>query len=286
MKRFFAAFFCAIVLLLTVASCSWFHSAEPAPIAFDTLVIDSVCPMFRNYAKPACHISISIEKPADGSHSSTVSQLEQVLASLPRDGALVEGGKATLQDMARNYVREYIFQYLLDGKEAIDCYNGDVEAASTWLNYEEVVEGNVKFNAYGFLCYQFRIYSYAGGAHGNTMVRNCSFDCHQNRVLLLNDLFSEASQPALSAMIQQRLLDKYECTSAEQLAAIGFFDLPSVSATDNFFFDYNGVTFVYDPYEIATYSCGVIEVKLLWRDLSSLMLPDSPLAEMAEMYGI
>lgn len=286
MKRFFAAFFSAIVLLLTVASCNWTHSDEPAPIAFDSLVIDSVCPMFRNYAKPACHISISIEKPAESSQSAAVSQLEKALASLPRDGALVEGGNATLQEMARNYVREYIFQYLLDGKEAIDCYHGDVEAASTWLNYEEVVEGNVKFNAYGFLCYQFRIYSYAGGAHGNTMVRNCAFDRHQSRVLLLNDLFAEASQPAVSAMIQQRLLEKYECTAAEQLAAIGFFDLASVSATDNFFFDYDGVTFVYDPYEIATYSCGVIEVKLPWRDLGPLMLSDSPLTEMSEMYGI
>lgn len=227
MKRLFIAYLCALTLLVAVVSCSGSAPKEafvsvPDPVAFDSLVIDSVCPLFRNYDKPACHILIRIDKPAAGNKGSVVKPLEKSLAAIPRDGAFAADGKVTLDDMAHAYVRQFIFQYLMDGKEAIDSYNGDVDEASTWMNYEEIVSGKALYNADGFVCYQFNTYSYAGGAHGNTVIKNCVYDCANNKMVAMDDVFVSGVHAKVNTLIQDRLMKQYECNSLEPSTTAGW----------------------------------------------------------------
>ena len=176
MKRLFAAIICTIALLVTWVSCNSNVTTAPEAVVFDSLFIDSICPLFRNYEQPACHITIRLDKPSSEHPASLVASMERALTTVPRDGSLVEASEGTLAGLAKAYVREFIFQYLLDGKEAIDSSEGNEREASSWMNYEENVEGRVLYNANGLVGYQFNIYSYSGGAHGNTQIRNCVFD--------------------------------------------------------------------------------------------------------------
>lgn len=260
--------------------------SEPEPVVFDTLAIDTVCTLFRNYEKPACHLILRLDKPAAGKQPSYAGALEKALTTVPHDGLLSEDAKGSLEEMARSYVRQFFFQYLQDGKEAIDSYNGDTDQASTWMNYEENLEGRVLFNADGFIGYRFTIESYSGGAHGNTEVKNCVFDVAQKRMLNLADLIAPADQPKADALIRDRLMKEFKFSSQEEVDREGnFFDFPDVKATDKFMISTEGVSWTFDPYEIASYSMGVIDVTVPWLDLKPLMSASSPLAGLAEKYG-
>lgn len=171
-------------------------------------------------------------------------------------------------------------------KDAIDSYNGDEEAAATWMNYEERVTGSVLYNSDGFVCYQYNIYSYAGGAHGNTQIRNCVFDCKLKRSLALCDIFSAESYPLVSQKIRQQLMKQYDCASLDELSGKSFFDPEKISVTENFLIDEDGMSWLFDPYEIAAYAMGEISVRLSWHDLKPLILEESPLYDLADQYDV
>ena len=42
----------------------------------------------------------------------------------------------------------------------------------------------------------------------------------------------------------------------------------------NFLFDIDGMTFIYQPYEIGPYSMGNIELKLSWNQLKEIIKPE------------
>ena len=273
-------------MLLSMVSCRGSSADAPVRVAIDSLVVDSICPLFRNYSQPACHIALRLDRPAATTASTLVSALEKSLIALPRDGALVADAGGTIEGMANAYIRQFIFQYLLDGKEAIDSYHGDTESAASWMNYEEVVDGRVLYNEDGFLSYQYTIYSYAGGAHGNTIVRNCVFDCQHLKPLSLGHLFMSIALDKVNELLRHKLMSQYGCTTVEEMTEkTDFFNVADLSATDNFLIDANGVTWTYDPYEIAPYSMGTINISLSWLEVRQLLLPDSPLKDMAEKYG-
>lgn len=285
MKRLFAAIICTIALLVTWVSCNSNVTTAPEAVVFDSLFIDSICPLFRNYEQPACHITIRLDKPSSEHPASLVASMERALTTVPRDGSLVEASEGTLAGLAKAYVREFIFQYLLDGKEAIDSSEGNEREASSWMNYEENVEGRVLYNANGLVGYQFNIYSYAGGAHGNNSVRNCVYDCRKGRLITLADLFAPESLMQAGEMLRNRLVKDYDCATMEELIEkCDFFSLTEIEPTENFMIDDNGLCWSYDPYEIAPYVMGTIEVKLPWVALKPLLRVDSPVTELAEQY--
>lgn len=286
MKRFLVAILVTMTLVLSMGSCHEGNSVVGGQtIAFDTLAVDSVCPLFRNYDKPACHVSIRVEVPSATVETDLSRSLQRVLVTLPRDGALVEDSEGSMEGLLRAYVRQYIFQYLQDGKEAIDSYNGDMEAASTWMNYEEVVEGKVLYNAEDLLCYQFVTYSYAGGAHGNTTAKNCVFDCDRRSPVTLSQLFALESMPQVDELIRAELMRQNECSTLEALEDCSFFSPGEITATENFTVSDKGICWMFDPYEIAPYSMGSIDVLLSWHKLLPLMLEDAPLAAFASRHA-
>ena len=52
--------------------------------------------------------------------------------------------------------------------------------------------------------------------------------------------------------------------------------------TDNFYFDKEGITWIYNPYQIAVFSLGEIKVTLKWEMLKNLILDNSPVKEFVE----
>lgn len=286
MKSFFIAILCTMAVILSLPSCSGHAPAVTADyelVTFDTLSIDTVCTLFRNYDRPACHLVIRLDKPAAGKQPGYADALEKALTQVPREGLLEEDAKGSLVTMSYAYVRQFFLQYLLDGKEAIDSYNGDVDEASTWMNYEENLEGRVMYNADGFIGYRFTINSYSGGAHGNTEVKNCVFDVAQKRLLTLADLIEPSKQSSVDALVREELMKEFNYKSQDDLdRESSFFDFSDVKATDKFMIGTTGVSWTFDPYEIASYSMGVIEVIVPWHALKPLMSATSPLALLAE----
>ena len=283
MNRFFVAFLIVASLFIQLGFYSCTTKPSDITVLLDSVAVDSVCPLFHNYEKPACHFSLRMEVPYVEDNSSLSLSLQRFLSAIPRQGAFVEDSDGTVAGMADNYLRTYIMQYLQEGKDAIDSYGEDMQAAATWMSYEEQAEGTVYFHEGSFLSYQFKVYSYMGGAHGNTVTTNRVFDMSSQNTVTLSNLFNEESLSVVADYLRQALATQNDCQTVDELIQSGiFFSAGDIEPNDNFLLDNKGLTWIYDPYEIAPYAYGPVTVSLSWNQLVDLIDPDSSVKAYAQ----
>jgi len=282
MKSFFVAILGMLVLLCSLASCE--HTVKTVEsVSFDTLSVDTVCSLFKNYSKPACSIHVKLAYPTETASAEFQKSFRHFVASLSKDGGFDDDAEQDFRSMAQNYVHNYILDYLGQGHDAIDSYGEDMEAAATWMSYEEKVEGSVVYNENGIICYKLDVNSYTGGAHGYDDVEMGVFSISRLNSVELIDVFPGQVQNEINNMIRQKLVQNYNCETLEELSDSGlFFDPNEVEATENFLVDASGITWIYDPYEIAPFSTGEVNVQLKWSEVNHLIPLDSPLKVIAE----
>lgn len=234
--------------------------------AYKEIKVDTTMSLFASYEKPDCHLKLNFEVPTKATSKNTLEIVKTMIASLTQDGAYANGSN-DLDAMVRNYTKSYIRNYLEEGNDAITNFGNDMRAAETWMSYEEQCEGKALYNDNGIFSYSVRTYTYTGGAHGNS--NNCvaSIDLQTRSNISLETLFNAAALEEVRLMIVDCLNDNYQLLDEE-------FDV-----TENFYLSDKGVTFVYDPFEIAAYSYGEIAVTLGWERLRTLIAASSPIID-------
>lgn len=282
MKSFFVAILSILMLLCSFSSCKHII-AQPEGITFDTLSVDTVCPLFKNYPNPACHVSVKLAYPDENTPSELKNAFRNFVASLPEEGGFDFDVDDDFASMTRNYIHNYILNYLRQGPDAIDSYGEDMVTASTWMNYEEAIDGQVSFNDKGIISYQLRVNSYSGGAHGSDNTSFGVFELKSRSRIELEDVFASSTLPQVNELLRQTLASDYGCASAEELAQKGLFFSPEdIEISSNFAVAAQGITWQFAPYEIAPFSTGEVIITLPWSGLRDLMLADSPLQVLAQ----
>ncbi|MEM6348075.1 MAG: RsiV family protein [Bacteroidota bacterium] len=119
------------------------------------------------------------------------------------------------------------------------------------------------------ISYDFYAY-FSGAAHGNYGSDTYNFDMRTGQRLMPKDLFVEGYEEGLSAMIEQRLKEFYPEDHS-------YFEFRGIHAEQDYdlFADSLGVYF--DPYEIAPYAAGRIEVRLAYDEIEQFIKADGPL---------
>lgn len=101
--------------------------------------------------------------------------------------------------------------------------------------------------------YIFTIATYTGGAHGLQATRTFSFDQY-GAPIALSDLFSstDAGLKTIATFVQAELIKK----NVADAATIKDGAAPTKENYQNFFVTDAGVSFIFDPYQVAPYSAG------------------------------
>ncbi|MEE4273529.1 MAG: DUF3298 domain-containing protein [Thermoanaerobaculales bacterium] len=111
--------------------------------------------------------------------------------------------------------------------------------------------------------------AYTGGAHPNSRQRLVSFDVGTGQLLGVNDLTRDPAE--LARMATQRLRIDHDLEPDGDLATAGFW-IPEggLELPDNVGVVGDGLLIHWDPYEIAPYSMGPIDVIIPVDDLRSI----------------
>lgn len=132
-----------------------------------------------------------------------------------------------------------------------------------------IVEGDIFNLSTRLLTYCITNFTYfPGAAHGLTTTGYISYLLDESRVLTLDDLFTPEGLKALPEIINTR---------AKQLArAIGPTDqITELPSGGNFFINLSdAITFVYQPYEVASYSQGAILISFYPTELTEYLSPE------------
>ncbi len=127
------------------------------------------------------------------------------------------------------------------------------ESSQQW---EYFVDGEVVYRSEQLICIALTTYLDTGGAHGNTNVKFFNFNAETGAVFSNSDLVEDL--PALSEIVQQKLME--ELHSEDDTSTINdvFFG-KDFQLPESIGFNDEGVIILYNPYEIASYSQGIIE---------------------------
>lgn len=126
-------------------------------------------------------------------------------------------------------------------------------------------------------------YVYTGGAHGLQTKTYYVIDREELRILGLADFFREPDGAELRRLVLEELRRYGGLETGQPLSAGIFFENePAMSA--NFHINSEGLGLRWDPYEIAPYSEGGIEIILPWRAIRPLLKLEA--MELLATFGI
>lgn len=148
-------------------------------------------------------------------------------------------------------------------KEAMPAY------AHPWFLERKVF---VLHNTPEVLSLSFSERMFTGGAHGSATLTFRNLDPTTGDELLLSDLLIDGYEAGLLPIAEARFREVRTIEEGMSLADAGFtFENGVFSLTDNFAVGADGLTFYYNPYDVAAYAVGPTEIFLSYEDLSGLL---------------
>jgi hypothetical protein len=113
---------------------------------------------------------------------------------------------------------------------------------------------------------------YTGGAHGMRNKDYYVFSLEDKRRLVLDDIVLEEAKSALNDLVEAALRKQMEIPDWIPLSEQGFFE-DSPGRLEDFFLIPQGLGFQWDPYEIAPYSMGIIEIVIPYDATHGMFTP-------------
>lgn len=162
------------------------------------------------------------------------------------------------------------------GQELKDFYEPDDEDGSYRFTYTWNMTGKLNDKPLdGVLGYISTVETYQGGAHGSYVIGYLNFDARTGRFLDTWDVFQEPKRTALIDAITKQLLADNGCKTVDELREqTSITVLGDVFVDNNFLIERDGITFLYNQYEIAPYSSGLISVTLNYKQLGGFFTPE------------
>ncbi len=175
----------------------------------------------------------------------------------------------TMRDIdaaARKQNTSYLESYRKDVREMDP--KGEMPA---FLNYEKIDEITISYNDNDFVVVSSLSFAYEGGAHGNYATSMQCYDIRNQKVLTVNDVL-QIDSAALSPILERNFRSQASLRATDQLSTILFEN--HIPPTDNFYFTGQGIGFLYNPYELAAYAQGVINIFIPYTELKSYLQPE------------
>ena len=137
--------------------------------------------------------------------------------------------------------------------------------------YKTVIASAVAFSPQ-FIVYQVMTSMYDGGAHGVSLSRYITYLFKLDKILDIPTAFLPGSEEHLLKAIRDRLMTKYGVTSVDALRQQGIFT-DQLYVSPNFYIHGYDIIFHYNPYDIAAFSEGSIDVEVPYQAVAEHLTP-------------
>lgn len=150
-----------------------------------------------------------------------------------------------------------------------DVIEDDGEDSITTLA-EWQLSGQLSYDApEGYLVYYISAYDYNfGAAHGYYYLAPIVLDQKTGDRIHEKDLFNDDYEPLLQELLEKHIED------AEDFDP-DFLLVDAILPNDNFDLTTEGITYYFNPYEIAPFVAGIIEISIPWEELKPVLKQQS-----------
>lgn len=129
------------------------------------------------------------------------------------------------------------------------------------FSYEYIINGRILDTGKIYQTYRLEKYTYLGGAHGITSIRYFNF--LNGKEIGISEAFEKNASEKLGKLLLDCLIAKEGVQTAAQLAEQGYWvgeKDTSIVVSENFYCTEDTCYFFYQPYDLAAYYKGIVEI--------------------------
>lgn len=212
---------------------------------------------------PAFRINISLQYPYP---NDTTKDAKKAKATFLTNVFGQEYAQFSPEAAVKNYIDNNINQYKSE-VESQATKNPKKIKSEVWMNYQTMISTETAYNQRGIWSYTCTSYVYTGGAHGLQTTTCFVYDIYENAPINLADIFSVENQPKILELIKADIKNRDNSD---------IYWIDQVTVSENFTVSEKGITWYYNPYEIAPYYVGITEVTLPYSSISQYIIEGSP----------
>ncbi|MBD2714859.1 DUF3298 domain-containing protein [Microvirga sp. STR05] len=237
--------------------------------------LDSVAAFPKLVGTPYAHQRMLAVLPTGGASATAQATLRDNLLRGLRDDTVDTKAVPQLGALWRQQKQRYTADYRQDA-DASKPAPGDTTSPEfgIGLRYDEQQLMHVLWNQAPLLSLGYYNYSYTGGAHGLYGTTVATFDTRTGRRLRYDDIFRAGTRAQLMALLDNAARRAFRLAPNAPLDKTLF--VKQLPVTRNVFLTSGGATFVYTPYEIASYAQGEIRLFVPLSELRPLLKPGLP----------
>ena len=266
--------FFALCLLASLASCSGSGKQQSSADSTQGSCCDSIYPVQWDSIKikttyydqqaarsgSSVNVDILYHYPTNDT-----TLLKTISKAFFGDAYATMSPKAAIEQYLREVRNEYLFGSLdFSAKELAD------------MKSELSLDNSITYYDDHIITMQKELYTYsAGAAHGLHGVGNYTIDRRSKDVISEGDLFIDGYEAELGKVLQRALVKYLGRKNAQEVEKEDGFSITDLTSNDNFRLDAKGMTYTYNPYEIAPYAMGVIEFFIPYEEVRHLLRPQS-----------
>ncbi|MGN1246409.1 MAG: RsiV family protein [Muribaculaceae bacterium] len=124
-----------------------------------------------------------------------------------------------------------------------------------------------------YIVYKIEHSEYQGGAHPSYSANFLNYDIAHNNVLDFNEIFMPGNDEIILDVVKASLCDQYYATSLDELAEKSGIFIDQIFLTHNVYLTDDSIVFYYNPYDIAPWAVGAVEVEVPRFNLDQYLTP-------------
>lgn len=170
-----------------------------------------------------------------------------------------------------NYLKQYEISYNEDTAEGL----GDEMDSDTIKTYNNSINISIIYNSKDIVTYRKTIVTRKNNFVSSVIHRYYSFDIKTGNYITLSNLFRNDAIQYLCQDFKTILMNENNVTSVDQLNDVGYYNIDNLVVNLNFYFDENGITWVYLPNELAIQTLGEPKIKITYSNLEPYLSENS-----------
>lgn len=256
MKKYFVL----VPVFFLLTSCE----STDESMQFNVATADKTVSLTTSERSPMCsvHLELSYATEANGNKAEIINNIiEQRLLNMQ---------DLSMQQAADSFANEYTANY---HHNLLPLYNQDLdnEKKGEWYNFHYIIKTSVEQGYKNSFVYHIYLDYYEGGAHSIDQHLTLNFEQSTGRQLMLSDVFITGYEQKLSTLLQKALCEHVGVSNLKELKNQGYLYSMDMFPSENFILGKEVMTFIYNPYEIAPYDKGSIELMLTYSDLDDII---------------
>lgn len=255
----------ALLLILVISSCKNTKPettvTESSRWSFDTLHIEKKIYMDNDSAKSALTLTLEFDYPSKFDNDTILKAVQEHFVSYFTEDE--DGTYRGLDPVAG-------FNAFVDNNVAESIKLGKAAEGSEidFSEYYKTVKTTVTDTTAVTITGRTEVTQYSGGAHDSHYVDYFTVDLRNGKLLELDELLNGDDASKQLLVLIKEVLNTTKNANGDPLS---LFDPTTITPSPNFYFAKQGIVFVYNTYEIAPHSDGLIEVTIPYAKIKALV---------------